>query len=86
MKNFENFYILVSVDKNGKHLAYVVKYNNAYDLKEFINSIEDLETANIIPTKKKALEIADEWNKTYLYNGVYLLSETKVYPASINND
>lgn len=65
------FYFAVTVEKNGKYCAYVIKATESDNLLSKFE-IKGIKSANIYPTKKRAEEVATYWNKCFKENGTYL--------------
>jgi hypothetical protein len=70
----KNFYIAVTVEENGKYYSYIVKVAPSDNLLTKL-AIKGIKTANIYPTRKKAIEIVKEWRTQYRANGVYMFDE-----------
>jgi hypothetical protein len=69
------FYIAVQICENEKYYAYIVKATESDNLLSKL-SIQNVITANICPTKKRAAEIVEFWRECYKRNGNYMFSET----------
>ena len=64
-------YLIVTIKEEGKNWAYVVKNDQSYNLLCDLE-IKNIVAANIMPSKKKAEELARYWNKCYRENGTNL--------------
>lgn len=69
----KNYYIVVTIEQDGKYFSYVVKHPENYNLLATL-TIKNITGASLFPTKKKAVEIADFWNDCYKKNGTYLFA------------
>lgn len=68
------FYIAVQIKENEKFYAFVQKVHTGYNLTTLSN-IPNIASANILPTKKRAYEVADYWNACFKRNGTYLFND-----------
>lgn len=64
-------------DPDYGYYAYVLKVNEDQDLVSELDAITGLVSANICPTKKRAVELVEFWNACYKRNGTYLFDEPK---------
>lgn len=83
----KNFYIVVAVEQdrnesviksrrsqeyNAGYYAYIIKADESKNIKNSLDCIGGLLHANICQTKKRATQIAGQWNAVYKANGTYL--------------
>lgn len=83
----KNFYIAVTIEGNKNenivdsenekeyeagYYAYIVKCKPCENLKNVMEKIGDLKTANIAPTQKEARRWVEMWNDGFKKNGTYL--------------
>lgn len=70
----KNYYFVVSIGECGRYIAYTIKATTSDNLlckfKEGTNGLTLLHV-NICDTRKRAEEIAREWNQAYKNNGTY---------------
>ena len=67
----KSFYIAIQIKDNNKFYAYVIKVNTTDNLLSKLE-INNIITANICDTKKKAEELVNLWNENFKNNGTYL--------------
>lgn len=68
----KNFYIAIQTkNNNNKCFAYTLKVNSSDNLLSKLENI-NIVCANICETKKRAEEIVDLWNESFIDNGTYL--------------
>lgn len=87
-----NFYIAVSVKQdrnettfterknpeyNPGYYAFVIRCSENDNLLHSLDCIGGIIHANILPTKKRAEEVAQHWNDCYKANGTYFFAEPK---------
>ena len=70
-------YFVISIDKNGKHYAYVDEVYENYNLCGLFEGRHEFDGRTLqvvmhVPTKKKAHELAEAWNETYKNNGTLI--------------
>jgi hypothetical protein len=63
---------VIQIQKDGKRHAYAESIENGNCIFHYLSKIKDIETAFIVPTMKKAREVADAWNETQKHNGTFL--------------
>ncbi len=64
-------YFIISIERNGKRLAYVKGISENYNLKGLLPS--DAVTITAARSRKKAIETAAAWNSTWKNDNVLLL-------------
>lgn len=67
----KNFYIAVQIKEDDKFYAYAIKVNAIDNLLSKLE-INNIIAANICDTKKRAKEIVDLWNDSFINNKTYL--------------
>ena len=78
-----NFYIAVSVKQDRNETTFTERKNPEYNPGYYAFVIHSLDCiggiihANILPTKKRAEEVAQYWNDCYKANGTYFFAEPK---------
>lgn len=70
------FWIAVDVEENGKGYAFAFKVSENDNLKFRLADIQNLYTANIMPSKKAALKIVSVWNDAHKACGNYMFAES----------
>lgn len=58
----KNYYFVVTEEKDGKYISYVLKINGVNNL---VGRFDRFYTVNICATKKEAEETARYWNECY---------------------
>ena len=71
----KKFYIAADVAENGKYYAFAFKVSENDNLKCRLADIQNLYTANIMPSKKAAQEVVTAWNNAHKANGTYMFAE-----------
>lgn len=74
-------YFVVSISRNNKRAAYVKAISENYNLAGMFP--EDSETITLMPTKKKAIETAETWNKVWADEGRMLYEDHLKFGAPI---
>lgn len=69
----KNTHFIISVDKNGKKLAYALTVNNSNNPLSVLH-IDGIQSVNVADSKKEAEKIARFWNERYKENGIYMFS------------
>ena len=59
-------------EPNPGFYSYVIKCTESDNLKSKLDAIGGLQAVNICPTKKRAAELVEYWNKGFKANGTYL--------------
>lgn len=72
MKKFNNLFLLINEEKDGKFCACAKKVSASLNLLAYINMYKDICTLNVCQTWKEATETAAAWNETYKRNGTYM--------------
>ena len=72
----KNFWIAADVEENGKGYAYAFRVSENDNLKCRLAGIQNLYAANIMPSKKAALDVAAAWNNAHKACGNYMFSES----------
>nr|DAV16890.1 MAG TPA: Interleukin-13 [Caudoviricetes sp.] len=87
----KNYYIAVTVEQDRNenvftgrtdeeyapgYYAYVIRIGENENLKNSLDCIGGLKSANLCPTKKAAAELVRFWNRCYIENGTALYSGT----------
>ena len=67
----KNFYIVVTIEENGKYYPYMIKTNSSNNLLSTLK-IPDIINATLFETKKRAAETVETWRTAYKANGTYL--------------
>lgn len=70
----KNNYIAVQIKEGNKFYAYVIEVTEVDNLLSKLN-IENIITANIYNTKKKAESVVNHWNACFKANGDYLFDK-----------
>lgn len=65
------FYLVISINENGKQYAYVLRTPQCNNLKNTLD-IKNLEFALLCETKKEAEKIATNWVENYKANKTYM--------------
>lgn len=63
------FYLAVTEVKDGKCFSSVLRVS---DCENLTCVLKHYYSANIMPSKKKAQEVVDFWNRCYKANGTYM--------------
>ena len=72
----KSFWIAADVEENGKGYAFAFKVSENVNLKSRLAGIRNLYAANIMPSKKAALDVATAWNNAHKANGNYMFAES----------
>ena len=72
-----NFYIAVSVKQDRNETTFTERKNPEYNPGYYAFVIRCSENDNLLPTKKRAEEVAQYWNDCYTANGTYFFAEPK---------
>lgn len=67
-REYNYFYFACVKEQDGKRYATVERVS---DCESVIWKLAGYESANIMPTKKRAQEVVDFWNDCYKKNGSY---------------
>lgn len=70
--NMKYFWIAAIVQENGRHYAFAFRVSENDNLKCRLDGVQNLSSANIMPTKKAARDIVTFWNDCFKENGTYL--------------
>lgn len=68
-------YIAVQIEENGKWYAYAEKVSEYDNLYTRLERIRNIQTANVCPTKKAAVELVKFWNDSFRQNGCYMFDD-----------
>ena len=68
---YNYFYFACVKEQDGKHYATVERVS---DCESVLWKLAGYESANIMPTKKKAQEVVDFWNDCYKKNGTSIFA------------
>ena len=83
MNNSSLYLTITTKENNGKLLAFVKKINRSNDVKSALSDPRII-CATYCPTRKEALELADQWNLAYMRNGDYFFGDRPApYPAAV---
>lgn len=69
------FWIAAIVQENGRHCAFAFRVSKNDNLKYRLEGVQNLKSANIMPTKQAAHELVNHWNTCFKVNGTYLFDE-----------
>lgn len=69
------FWIAATVQENGLHYAYAFHVSENDNLKCRLEGVQNLCSANIMPSKKAACELVNHWNTCFKANGTYLFNK-----------
>lgn len=69
------FWIAAVVQENGRYYAFTFRVSENDNLKRRLDGVQNLSSANIMPTKKVAHELVAFWNDSFKANGTYLFDE-----------
>jgi len=69
------FWIAAIVQENGRHYAFAFRVSENDNLKCRLDGIQNLSSANIMPTKKAARDLVTFWNDGFKANGTYLFDK-----------
>ena len=69
------FWIAAIVQENGRHYAFAFRVSENDNLKCRLDGVQNLSSANIMPTKKAARDLVTFWNGGFKANGTYLFDK-----------
>lgn len=69
------FWIAAIVRENGGYYAFAFRVSKNDNLKCRLEDMQNLSSANIMPTKKAAYELVNHWNTCFKANGTYLFDK-----------
>lgn len=72
----KSFWIAADVEENGKGYAFAFRVSENDNLKCRLSCIRNLYAANIMSSKKAALDVATAWNDAHKANGNYMFAES----------
>ena len=72
-----NLYFVIQITKNGKHYAYIDEVNKALNLYGLFEGRHEfggrkIDSVMYMPSKKRALEIAEAWNNIFKNEGTLI--------------
>ena len=73
--NMKYFWIAAIVQENGRHYAFAFRVSENDNLKCRLDGVQNLSSANIMPTKKAACDLVTFWNDGFKANGTYLFNK-----------
>lgn len=62
------FYIAVQRKIESGYYAYFIRVSTSDNL---VSKMKPFTAANICPTKRRAWELSEEWNRSFIENGTY---------------
>lgn len=68
----DNVNLVITIEKDGKHLAYAQKEYSSNNLYYVIKHIKGIKTLNVCSSFKKAQELATFWNNCYKNNNTLM--------------
>lgn len=83
MVNKYTYYVVQIIRDDGAEIAYVRRVHHSNNLLSLFQAGDGARilTINACDGKKAAENIADAWNAASLEKGLYMLSNTHIYPA-----
>ncbi len=81
--NKYTYFVIQIIRDDGAQIAYVRRVANCNNLLSLFQASDGARilTINVCDGKKAAENIADAWNAASLEKGLYMLSNTHIYPA-----
>lgn len=76
----KRFYIAATtkgtIEGKEKYYAHIIPVTENENLQSVLDGYKGLLHTNIMPTKKRAMEIVQFWNDCYKNNGTYMFGDT----------
>ena len=69
------FWIAATVREGNRHYACAFRVSENDNLKCRLEGVKNLSSANIMPTKKAACDLANHWNACFKANGTYMFDD-----------
>lgn len=67
----KNTYIVLQIQEDGRMYSYVTVTHEGRNLFYDLSRISGLVCAEVMPTKKAAYELAQRYNESFHYTGIY---------------
>lgn len=69
------FWIAAVVRQGNNHYAFAFRVSENDNLKCRFDGVQNLSSANIMPSKNAACELVNHWNACFKANGTYLFDK-----------
>ena len=73
------FWMAVTEEENGKYFSHAWRFSENDNIKSVLATFKNLAYANVMPTKKRAVEVARYWNECHKKNGTYMFDDAPLF-------